>query len=66
MINVTVAKEEVRTPKQYESNRYRIEITQDCDDPNKVENIVSKTFTLIRQQIEEQKKLDQPKTEEKQ
>jgi len=58
MMTITVAKEEVKTPKQYESNRYRVEITQDCDDPNKQEELVGKTFALIRQQIEQQKKLD--------
>ena len=58
MINVSVTKEEVRRRAEFESDRYRIEITREVDDPNKVTDVVSSSFNLIRQQIDEQKRLD--------
>jgi hypothetical protein len=58
MISITVSKEDVKTPRQFESNRYKLEVTQDCDDPNRLDKLVSETFALIRKHIEEQKRLD--------
>jgi hypothetical protein len=58
MITITIGKEEVRTAGQYQSNRYKVEVVQEVDSPEKIDETMNKTFATIRKQLYEQKKMD--------
>jgi len=58
MITIKVSKEEVRKHAEYESNRYKIEITREVDDPGMLKQVMNETWDSIRHSIEGQKSLD--------
>lgn len=57
-MHIVVGKEETRFPKKYESCKYKVEISADVDDPNKVVATMNNLFALIREKIEAEKNLD--------
>lgn len=61
MISVTIGKEEVRQHKRYESDRYKIEVKRDLDDPAGISIIMADLFKLAREEIEKQKEIDRNK-----
>lgn len=58
MITITYGKEETRSPRRFESCKYRLEITHDIENPEKIEETIDKVRKLVREKIESEKKLD--------
>jgi hypothetical protein len=55
MIEITVGKTETRQGKQFESDKYKVEIKKEIENPEKLEQEIDSLFNLIKSQIEKQK-----------